>query len=62
MTSYTFTLYTADLEDWLKFTKLFGYADDISTSVSGKNVEEILRNLKEDSDRILLYMAANLYL
>ena len=54
-----FTLYTADLNDWLKHSKLYGYADDISTSVKGKTLEEIIKNLKEDADTILSYMASN---
>ena len=37
---------------------MFCYADDISTSVKGKNLKEIIEKLKEDADIILRYNAA----
>ena len=33
-----FTLYTADLELWLKYCKVYGYADDTTTSCWGRNI------------------------
>ena len=33
-----FTLFSADLEFWCKFVKIYGYADDTTSSCSGKNV------------------------
>ena len=35
------------------------YADDTTSSCSGKNLEEIINNLKQDADAILRYMASN---
>ena len=54
-----FTLFTADLELWCKFSKIYGYADDTTSSCKGKNLEEIIANLKADAENILNYMASN---
>ena len=35
------------------------YADDTTSSCSGKNLEEIIKNLKHDADAILKYMSRN---
>ena len=56
-----FTLFTADLEDWLIYTKLFGYADDVTTSVAGKNIEEMLKNLKVDCESIWVTRTAFMF-
>ena len=54
-----FTLFTADLELWCKFSKIYGFADDTTSACQGKNLEEIIQNLKTDADSILSYMASN---
>ena len=54
-----FTLFTADLEYWCKYSKIYVYADDTTSSCKGKNIEEIIRNLKHDANAILSYMASN---
>ena len=54
-----FTLFTADLEMWCKYSKIYGYADDTTTACQGKNLEEIIKNLKHDAESILKYMASN---
>ena len=55
----TFTLFTADLELWCKFSKIYVYADDTTSSCKGKNLEEIIKNLKQDANAILSYLASN---
>ena len=52
-------LLTADLELWCKYSKIYVYADDTTSSCSGKNLAEIIKNLKHDADAILSYMASN---
>ena len=44
---------------WCKHSKIYGYADDTTSTCKGKNLEEIIKNLKEDADSILRYMASN---
>ena len=43
-----FVIYGADMEQWLKRSSAFTYADDTSSSVTGKTIEEVKRaaNLK----------------
>ena len=40
-----FTLFTADLELWCKYSKIYNYADDTTSSCSGKNLEEIFEGI-----------------
>ena len=54
-----FTLFTADLELWCKFSKIYSYDDDTTSSCKGKYWEEIIKNLKRDAEAILSYMASN---
>ena len=54
-----FTLYTADMELWLKTSKLFNFADDTTTDGKGIAKEEIRANLQEDATNILNFMASN---
>ena len=44
-----FVIYVSDLEDWLQFAKALTYADDTSTSVAAKTIEEIIRMLETDA-------------
>ena len=54
-----FTIYTADMELWLKFSKLFNFADDTTTDTKGKEASTIKRNLEEDAKNVLSFMASN---
>jgi hypothetical protein len=54
-----FTLYTADMELWLKTSKLSNFADDTTTGNSGKNKEEIKLKLTDDAGSVLNFMASN---
>jgi hypothetical protein len=42
-----FTLYTADMESWLKTSKLTNFADDTTTFNKGKCKLDILKRLEE---------------
>ena len=54
-----FVIYVSDLEDWLEFAISLTYADDTSTSVSGKGVEEVLKKLAIDAKNVLKFMSSN---
>ena len=54
-----FVIYGADMELWLKHSNAFTYADDTSSSVTGKSIDEVKRKLEEDADRALKFMASN---
>ena len=54
-----FTIYCADLEEWVKHSKLLNYADDTSTSLGGKDLKTVIENLEEDAKTILNFMASN---
>ena len=54
-----FTLYCADLEEWVKHSKLLNYVDDTSTSHGGKDLHTVVENLEEDKKSILKFMASN---
>jgi hypothetical protein len=51
-------LYT-DLEEWLEHIKAFTHANDMSTSVEGKDVNTVVEKMKEDGQNILKFMASN---
>ena len=60
MSPIIFVLYVSDLEDWLKFSAAFTYANDTSTSVSTSDKKgTILQKLKKDAINILKFMASN---
>ena len=54
-----FTIYCADLEEWVKHSTLLNYEDDTSTSHSGQVLETVIENLEEDAGNILQFMASN---
>jgi hypothetical protein len=54
-----FTLYTADMEMWLKNSKLTNFADDTETHCSSKDKDEVKNFLEEDAINILKFMASN---
>ena len=47
---------SADLELWCKYSKIYNYADDTTSSCSGKNLDDIINNLKHDAEAILRYI------
>ena len=54
-----FVIYGADMELWLKHSSAFTYADDTSSSVTGKTLDEVKKKLEEDADQVLKFMASN---
>ena len=44
---------------WLKWSIIITYADDTSTSVSGKLLSEVIAKLEEDASAVLKIMASN---
>ena len=54
-----FTLYTADMEQWLKSSKLSNFADDTTTGVKNKHMEGVRKGLEEDAHNVLCFMASN---
>ena len=54
-----FTIYCADLEEWVKHSIILNYADDTSTSHGGKDLNSVIGNLEEDATSILQFMASN---
>ena len=54
-----FTLYTSDMELWLKHSGLFNFADDTTTDSKGKVKADIKKKLEEDANTVLSFMASN---
>ena len=54
-----FTIYTADLDQWVKSSHVYNYSDDTSSSVAHKHLETLLKLLETDADAILSFMASN---
>ena len=54
-----FVIYVSDLEDWLQYAISLTYADDTSTSVSGKSINDVLRKLQIDAKNVLKFMSSN---
>ena len=54
-----FTIYGADLEDWVKHSSIFNYADYSTSSCSGEDEDTIITKLEEDATGILEFMASN---
>ena len=54
-----FTIYTADMEDWLKESTLTNFADDTTTVSKGKEAAQIKMNLEDDARNVLSFMASN---
>ena len=48
-----FTIYVADLGEWIKKSTIFTYADDTSSSCSGRSMEEVKEKVEEDEEAIL---------
>ena len=47
------------MNSWLQYSVPTTYADDTKTSVKGKSLEEIIKNMEEDAVNVLKYMASN---
>ena len=54
-----FTIYTADMELWLKSSKVFNFADDTTTDTKGKEPMDIKLKLEKDAINALQFMASN---
>ena len=54
-----FTIYGADLEEWLNHSKAFTYADDSETSSNGKTRDIVISKMMEDANGVLDFMASN---
>ena len=54
-----FTLYTADMELWLKTSHAFNFADDTTTDNKSDDKEEIRSRLEADASNVLSFMASN---
>ena len=54
-----FTIYTSDLQYWVKKAKIFNYADDTTSGCSAKELEKVLKDLEADADIIISYMESN---
>ena len=54
-----FTIYCADLKEWVRHSKLLNYADNTGTSNSSQEIQQIIENLEEHASNILQFMASN---
>jgi hypothetical protein len=54
-----FVLFVSDLQDWLRHSTAPTYADDTSTGTSSRSQDTMVRNLEEDANWVLRYMASN---
>ena len=54
-----FVLFVSDLQDWLLHSTAPTYADDTMSGTSSKKLETVIKNLEEDANLVLKYMASN---
>ena len=54
-----FVLFVSDLQDWLEHSTAPTYADDTTTGTSGFSLGQVLKNVEEDANKVLQYMASN---
>ena len=47
------------MELWLKNSSAVTYADNPSSTVTGKTLEEVKQKLEEDAEMVLKFMASN---
>ena len=47
------------MELWLKYSSALTYADDTSSSVTGKTIEEVQFKLEHYAEEVLKFMASN---
>ena len=51
--------YVADLQLWLKHSRVTTYADDTKTCVSHRILAKVIEMLEEDAKNVLIFMASN---
>ncbi len=49
----------ADLEQWVKYSRITSYANDTSTSVKDQNIRMLREKIEEDTDQVFKFMASN---
>jgi hypothetical protein len=54
-----FIILMADMDLWIKNGQLCNFADDTSNVVVGKNKDDVIKKLEEDSDGIVKFMSSN---
>ncbi len=54
-----FIIYGADIEDWVKESCIFNYADDTQSNCKDKDEQVVMRKLEEDATNIFEFMALN---
>ena len=54
-----YIIYVADLQLWLKHSKVTSYADDTKTCVSHGLLTKVIEMLEEDAKNVLMSMASN---
>ena len=54
-----FIIYGADMEEWVKHSCIFTYADDTESSCKDKDEHIVMKKLEEDATNILEFMASN---
>ncbi len=47
------------MEEWVKHSCIFNYADDTESSCKGKDEQVVMKKLEEDATNILQFMASN---
>ena len=50
-------IYGADMEDWVKHSRINNYVDDTTSNVKGKSEDELITKLEEDASNILNFTA-----
>jgi hypothetical protein len=54
-----FVIYGADMDLWLKHSSAQTYAENTSSSVKDKRIEEVVRKLEEDAINVMKFTASN---
>lgn len=54
-----FTIYMADVELWMEFADVFGYADDTTTLISDIDEEVVIKKMQKESQNVLNFMNSN---
>ena len=59
LSTLVFIIFVADFQLWLKWAWAIVYANDTSTSVAGRSVEDVLEKLEHDALNVLRFMSSN---
>ena len=59
LSTLVFIIFVADFKLWLKWAWAIVYADDTSTSITGKSIEDVMHKLEHDALNVLRFMASN---